>query len=372
MVRAMNAPRWLLPPLALAGCAVEPTDDDAPTPDAVTLDTRSPQARAQYDANARFALTYAARCAPVGTRPRALVTGFGRFLDNATNATGQTVSALVPAAEYPFTERPAAGAVDLPGPQTRVAVGTVDVPGVGAVDVCAMILPVYWDLAAILVLKEVERFNPAVVVMNGIASPRQDLWVELGGVNRAMVLADGSDVLVPQPPAGQRFAALVPSAPASALRRGALLSWDGVKAAAAQVITDRATTLDGETRLDARLTGVAFGGFPRAGNTYLCNNLSYVVGYAMDNPGRTLTLLQASVPLRGAVNRVPVRLTRDHRATPRVFLHWPSTLAGAHLEVGAEVLRAVVGAQLRATRGGDLPTRGDNARAELQPSGDTF
>jgi hypothetical protein len=145
-----------------------------------------------------------------------------------------------------------------------------------------------------------------------------------------------------------------------------------VKAAAAQVITDRATTLDGETRLDARLTGVAFGGFPRAGNTYLCNNLSYVVGYAMDNPGRTLTLLQASVPLRGAVNRVPVRLTRDHRATPRVFLHWPSTLAGAHLEVGAEVLRAVVGAQLRATRGGDLPTRGDNARAELQPSGDTF
>ncbi len=80
----------------------------------------------------------------------------------------------------------------------------------------------------------------------------------------------------------------------------------------------------------------------------------------------------ADFPISVSVNRVPVRLTRDHRATPRVFLHWPSTLAGDHLGVGAEVLRAVIGAQLRATRGGDPPTRGDNTRAELQPGGDTF
>jgi pyrrolidone-carboxylate peptidase len=371
----MGARVRLIPILALAACAADPAElatDDTPTPDAVTLDTRSPQARAQYDANARFALGYTARCVPSGTRPRALVTGFGRFLDNAANATGRTVSALVPAAEYPLTERPAGGAVDPPGPQTRVAVGVVDVPGIGAVDVCAVILPVYWDLAAIVALKEIERFNPAVVVMNGIASARQDLWVELGGVNRAMTLADGSDLLVPQPPAGQRFAPLVPSAPASARLRGSLLSWDAVKSAAAEVIRARGDVLDGEERLDARLTGVAFGGFPRDGNTYLCNNLSYVVGYAMDNPGRTLTLMQASVPVRGAVNRVPVRLTRDHRGTARVFLHWPSTLAGAHLEVAADVLRAVIGAQLRATREGDAATRGDNSRAELRPSGDTF
>lgn len=191
------------------------------------LDTRSARARAQYDANARFAVGYAARCAVRSARPRVIVTGFGRFLDNPTNATGQMVSALVPAAVYPVTESPAEGAPDLPAPQTSVAVGTVEVPGVGAVDVCAMVLPVFWDLAAILVLKEIERFQPSMVLMNGIASPRQDLRVELGSMNRAMTLPDGSDVLVPQPPAGQRFAPIVPSAPASATARGALSKREG-------------------------------------------------------------------------------------------------------------------------------------------------
>lgn len=362
--------------IALTACGAadeSALDDDVPVEDAVQLDTRSARARAQYDANARFAAGYAARCAiRSASRPRVIVTGFGRFLDNPTNATGQMVSALVPAAVYPVTARPAEGAVDLPEPQTRVAVGTVDLPGVGAVDVCAMILPVFWDLAAILVLKEIERFQPTMVLMNGIASPRQDLWVELGSVNRAMTLPDGSDVLVPQPPAGQRYAPIVPSAPASATARGALLSWAAVKTAARDAIAARGDVTEDGARLGELLTGVSFGGFPRDGNTYLCNNLTYVVNYAMDNPGRTLTLMQASVPVRGSINRVPARLTRDHRATPRVFLHWPSTLRGEHLKAGADVMRAVLGAQLAAQRAGDRPVTGTNDLADLRPTGETF
>lgn len=83
-----------------------------------------------------------------------------------------------------------------------------------------------------LALKEAQRFGPDLVVMNGIAGPAQDLWIELGAVNRAMTLRDGSDLLVPRAPAGQSYAPLVPSATAAERVRGMLLSWDEVRAAA--------------------------------------------------------------------------------------------------------------------------------------------
>lgn len=121
------------------------------------------------------------------------------------------------------------------------------------------------------------------------------------------------------------------------------------------------------------LTGVKLGGFPRDGNTYLCNNISYVVNYTMDHPGRALTLLQASTVRRGFPNRVTARLDRDLRRAPRVFVHWPSLLAGPQLDAGAGVLRAMIDAQLADLDDRDGgPTRGDNARAELMASGDTF
>ena len=52
---------------------------------------------------------------------------------------------------------------------TGVATTTIVLAGAGPVDVCAMILPVYWDLAAILVAKEIDAFRPNLVLMNGVA-----------------------------------------------------------------------------------------------------------------------------------------------------------------------------------------------------------
>src|SRR5438477_372139 len=92
---------------ACGGVAVEDESDDA-----VVVDTSTPAARAQYDADVEFAAGYTARCAgPVSGRPRVIVTGFGRFLDVQENATGLMVSALVPAAVYPRTQL-APGRVD--------------------------------------------------------------------------------------------------------------------------------------------------------------------------------------------------------------------------------------------------------------------
>lgn len=372
--------------LAALSCGeVDPSETEATgsgsdtVEDAIRILTSTPEARAQYDANVRFALDYRARCgvglAPSTTRrPRVIVTGFGRFLSNPSNATGRMVAGLVPGMRYPMTVRPPQGQVDDPAPQTAVASATIMLDGVGAVDVCAMVVPVYWDLAAILVLKEVQAFGPDFVLMNGIAGARQELWLELGSVNRALVLPDGSDALVPAPTAGQRFASIVPSASASELALGLRLSYPQVqRAALAAIDRERAVMQDG-ARFESVLTGVLRGGFPRDSNTYLCNNTTYVVNYAMGHPNTTLTLMQASPALAGRVNRVGVRLTRDARKVPRVFAHWPSTLEGAHLDAGRNVMRAVIAAQVLALRegGAAAPVVGDNADAEINASGDWF
>jgi pyrrolidone-carboxylate peptidase len=368
---------------ALSGCeSIESEQELAAqgssetTEDAIRLRTMTPEARAQYDANVAFALGYRALCsasAPSGTarRPRVLVTGFGRFMTHAQNATGMMVTRLIPGMEYPMTVPPPAGQVDPPGPQTAVGSATIELDGVGPVDVCAMVLPVYWDLAAILTIKELQAFAPDVVVMNGVAGPRQALWLELGSVNRALTLPDGSDALVPLPPAGQRFAPIVPTASAAELSMGLRFSYEPVQRAMLDAIAERGSVLQDGARFDRVAQGVLRGGFPRQSNTYLCNNTTYVVNYAMARPGATLTLLQASPALTGRVNRVTIRLTRDLRSTPRVFVHWPSALAGAHLDAGAEVMKTLLATQLRALRegGAALPVVGDNDNAEIAPSG---
>ncbi|MBC7018179.1 hypothetical protein, partial [Salmonella enterica] len=99
--------------------------------------------------------------------------GFGRFMSIRDNATGRIVSAVVPSARYPETAPPPAGVVDPPAQQLSVSSATLVLPGAGPVDVCAMILPVYWDLAAILIAKEMDAFQPTFVMMNGVAGDRQ-------------------------------------------------------------------------------------------------------------------------------------------------------------------------------------------------------
>src|SRR5438093_6466108 len=164
--------------LLLAACGG--TAEMALDEDAVTVDTSTPAARAQYDADAAFATRYQPRCIPGNSgRPRVLVTGFGRFLETRDNATGRMVSALVPAARYPLTNPPPAGQVDDPAPQTSVALSTLNLPS-GPVDVCAMIVPVHWDLAAILIAKQVDGFSPEFGLMDGVAGEVQEPWPETG------------------------------------------------------------------------------------------------------------------------------------------------------------------------------------------------
>jgi pyrrolidone-carboxylate peptidase len=372
----LGRPLLLLSLALAAGACAAPTGEAADDgEDAVVVDTRDPAAKKQYDANLAFATGYTTTCAkPSGaaaTRPRLLVTGFGRFQGITNNATGRIVSRVVPGLAYPETSPAPEGEVDAPAAQTAVKLATITLPGAGEVDVCGMILPVYWDLAAILIAREVEAFEPSFVMMDGVADDVQPLWLELGSVNRAMQALDGSDKLMPLPPAGQDYAPLIRSASKADTLKGLFLSYGPVQDAAKKAIADRAAIVDDDGRkLSDVLQGALRAGFPRAGNTYLCNNVAYVTNYVMSNPGKSVTLLQASTsPSDG----VKVKITKATKSTPRVFVHWPSTLAGKHVDAAADVMRAIVDAQLVALRDHTSPpVVGTNAMAEIQASGPTF
>jgi len=379
--------------LAMLLCACGSSEPSSQTEN-LMVGTETEEQWAQYEANARFALEYEPTCvtvrpeqAPDGTgaadpenvdpenvdpenvvprRPRVLVTGYGRFGSNRTNATGLTVSALLPELEYPMTDRPPSGEVDEPGPQTAVAVGSIELPLSGPVDVCAMVIPVYWDLAAILVLREIEAFNPDFVLMNGIAGGRQPLWIELGSVNSAMSSTDGSGVLEPE-----QGSPLIPLAAEEDRLRGLLLSWGAVQQAAETAIAEHGEVEEDGQSLQDILSGAKLAGFPRHSNTYLCNNVAYTVGYLMDH-GETTRLLEPSHPREGFPDGVDLTMTDDHTSTPRVFMHWPSQLRGAHIDSAAEIMKAMIDAQLVALAdadGANAATRGTNDIAEIQGSG---
>ena len=352
-----------------SGCASETTSSDgepvAGDESEVKVDTRTPAARRQYDANVSFAMGYAPRCSRNASgRPRVLVTGFGRFMNIENNATGRILSTLVPDAHYPETVPPAPGAVDPPAPQLSVATSTITLPGAGQVDVCAMILPVYWDLAAILIAKEMDAFQPTFVMMNGVAGGRQPLWIELGATNRAAALDDGSNQLRPAVGRNEEFARIVDNAARSENARANLLSWGAVESAATAAVQRHASEVDEGVVLGDLLQGVKLAGFPRNSNTYLCNNVTYVTGYLMSHPATSVRLMKASPALRGKINEVKVQMATDLRAVPRVFVHWPAQMDDKHHAAGADVMKAILDAQLTAMAHGDAPTPGDNAIAD--------
>ena len=344
--------------------------DNGASEDEVRIDTSTALARAQYDANVAFVNGYRPTCT-TARRPgvkRVLLTGFGRFLSIRDNATGRIVSALS-GLPYPATEPPAAGEIDPPASQLAVGIKNAEWPLSGPVEICAMILPVVWDVAPLLLLRELEAFEPDLVLMNGVAGNRQDLWIELGGVNDASPLEDGSGILTPY---DQRNAeGHVPILDDAPRTHPNLMSWTSVQAAARAA---RLTETDLDDEFGDVLTGVSLAGFPRGSNTYLCNNITFVTSYMMDTAHVTEQLLVASAPVAGRANSVPVVLSRDHSRVPRAFLHWPSELTfGDRAQNGARVLAALADAQLAAAGSGNAPVAGSNDLAAPDlGGGDTF
>jgi hypothetical protein len=222
-----------------------------------------------------------------------------------------------------------------------------------------MVLPVFWDVASILVLKEAQAFEPDFVLMNGIAGNRQPIWMELGSVNAAVALPDGSGSLAPI----KSGTPLLSDIDEEDHARGLLLSYAEVRAdAEARIAALAEETDDTGTAFGDIAQGVRFAGFPRESNTYLCNNTTFVVNYVLDHAGDTVRLLEPSHPRPGGPTGVDFALVPDLSEIPRVFVHWPKDLAGEHLDRGASVMATIIGAQLTAKAD---PVRGDPSMADV-------
>ncbi len=206
--------------------------------------------------------------------------------------------------------------------------------------------------------------------MNGVAGSRQPLWLELGATNRASQDADGSNVLAPAVRPGMLAAKIIASAPPTEDAQGNLLSWSAVQTRVRGAIAAHAAEVDGNVAFSDIVQGSVLAGFPRTSNTYLCNNVTYVTGWLMSHPGRQLRLLRASQTVADTTNEVRVGISSNLAAVPRVFVHWPSDLADKHHAAAANVLKAVIGAQLEASRGGDAPSLGDTTLADPSVSAD--
>lgn len=264
----------------------------------VALD--SPAARAQLARNLAFAEDYRAIGAPPKTRPRALVTGFGRFREHRANATGRAVAALVPGLDYPFTDNPPNGTVDDPAPQ--IARGDV---ALARVDLRAVVLPVHWDTAAFVVARELEAFAPDVVLMTGI-SARTD---------RALLETSASNLARPEPDASRHLAPLT----------GRLID-DAPEAIA--------LPFPGEVVRGVDVSGFAPALEPiaaRPDNAYVCNALAFQTSW-----------LLAGHPLALFDDRLTITLGGDVRRTSRAFLHVPALTDEAAIAALTVALRTVV------------------------------
>jgi pyrrolidone-carboxylate peptidase len=229
---------------------------------------------------------------------RVLVTGFGPFGPHARNVTSEIASAF------------AGGRASRPVTGTRAHV-------VDAGPVRAVVLPVIWDLAAIVALREIDAFAPDVVLMNGIASASSPVTLERGACNVASARFDATGEVRPH---GKGPSAIVPSEP----RRARALPFDFTGGLAAA----RDALEPGGVR--ARTSAA------RESNAYLCNQLTYLVDLALGT-GRPLRLLRAHHAPEG----VSVRMSREHAHVKRVFVHWPSNPDAVGAERGCALLRAL-------------------------------
>lgn len=189
---------------------------------------------------------------------KVLVTGFGPFPGQPRNATAEIVDGL-------------------------------DVP---AVDLRAIVLPVAWNVAPEIALREARAFGAALVVMCGVAGPRGPLKVECGATTAT---AEREDV----------DGAFLKTVPGASIRT--TLDVRAAVRAARGAIRERAAIFS-DVLTGARLAPI------RETNSYVCNHLAHRV-------------LEANVARSG-------------------FFHWPSELTPKQIPAARQVLVRIIQSQL--------------------------
>jgi pyrrolidone-carboxylate peptidase len=256
-------------------------------------------------------------CKSSSASKRVIVSGFGLFSGASFNISGVVVDTL---ANVPLTSISEGAKVDAP---FEVMPGLLKAEDFGGritqreikikdevIDVCLILLEVKWDLAAAIILHEIEKFKPQLVVMTGRGG-RDSLQFEGGAVN----------VAAPRPGFDSAGASVQSNTPLSnyILKNDAgvpakneiPMTWDGAKLAGA--------TKNAVAAINSNYSVVAEPA-ARPSNDYICNNMSYVVLHALKGFPAKLAgeSLEISTSVRGA---------------KAGFLHYPVSAYNSKIEV---------------------------------------
>jgi len=273
-------------------------------------------------------------CEDVGSHGRRiLISGFGRFSGAAFNISGAVIRSMADPGFWPseFDSRSttaAAGAAPQAGHLSAhdhggwTAQRTLTIDG-EIFEVCFVLVDVLWDLSAAIILHEAERFRPDLILMTGRGAQSHSATIEAGALNvasaQAGFAADGQ-VLANNSPLS-RWVLPIPETGETPPPEIAM-TWDG------------AALADGLSPLMAAMPGgfqVTAAHAARPENTYICNNVSYVV----------LNALQGfPVTLAGDL----LRLTPQLQESRAGFFHYPmqTPLSAASVFGWATVLAKIM------------------------------
>lgn len=252
-----------------------------------------------------------------GTERRILVQGYGPFSGISRNLSGAVVAHLAGLPDVPKTKNGGWAA-------TR----KLEVEG-ETIEFCFVYLDVIWDLAGSIVLTEMERFDPELVMMSGVGSATT--IAEGGAQNSALglsgydsegnALRDRNTPWCGTQPCGYADHINILSPKDPGVEATVTHSWDNVAFARALLpgVQVFAPFMKVEAPKEARY-----------GNDYLCNNVSYTVQSAING---------AEIRLAGGLISFPARKSdraagflhyqADSNPTPERIRLWASAVASA-------------------------------------------
>jgi hypothetical protein len=214
------------------------------------------------------------------------------------------------------------------------------------VELCVIVLPVFWDLAPWMLLQTIAAFSPAVVIMNGIAGERQPLWLESRALNRAKLSEDASGHIVPlahcEAGGSAAYARLLPELDDLPEGRALCCHFDAVRIAAERAFDASRNTPSQGVLLSDILQSIEQQPTARESNIYLCNSVAYLTDVALSEPDRSLSFF------KDAAEPLSIALKGQCGPVARWFAHWPSGLAEAHIAPCASILRAMIAAEVGA------------------------
>jgi pyrrolidone-carboxylate peptidase len=275
--------------------------------------------------NARVASTFASYkakgygCSAYGYGKRAIVTGFGLFEGAAYNISGTVVGALGNKTFTPWDVSLASTPASSMQPLSywgflrnedyggRAVNRTIRIDG-EYVSVCFLTLDVIWDLAASIIVHEMQRFQPDLVLMSGRGGSYAG--VEYGAVNSATQYSGfaASGARIPDNTPVGYDAKILENGPDTLT-----MTWPQAAMASAMRGQLRGLSYQVYTEDEAR---------PE--NDYICNNVSYVALAAAQG-----------LPISLAGGRIPT-VTLSLHSQPKIgFFHYPSSAGRSASELTA-------------------------------------